>query len=178
MFCIYLFFFLFIFSLTTIYQWDDLWSNLFCCMNLSVPDPCPPNYSGSNCAIKRYCETNDTIAGCLNSQCFQGYWGQQCDMECRCDDCVKLGCNGTQCFSGYWASDCETECHCLTGAACDQYTGQCDADVTTSLRLCEPGYVSNTGINLDNCQQGTRSISLRYAHYYPNAAFNVELIVG
>ena len=91
----------------------------------------------------------------MNEPCFLGYWEEQCDKECHCDGCDRdAGCINSQCLTGYWGLNCETECHCLNGAACDRGTGQCEADIATGLSLCEPGYVSDNGINLNNCQQG------------------------
>ena len=56
------------------------------------------------------------------------------------------------CTVGYYGTQCTDKCHCLNGAACDRETFKCEADVTTGLSLCEPGYASDTGTNLDNCQ--------------------------
>ena len=58
----------------------------------------------------------------------------------------------SQCYNSYWGEQCDKECHCFNNAACDKETGKCNVDLTTGLSLCAPGYVSDTGVNLDNCQ--------------------------
>ena len=86
--------------------------------------------------------------------CPTSYYGTQCTDKCYCYDCDQMfGCLGKTCFQGFFESNCQNECHCLNGAACDRVTGRCDADGNTGLSLCEPGYVSSDGVNLNNCQQ-------------------------
>ncbi|XP_072034064.1 uncharacterized protein [Amphiura filiformis] len=102
------------------------------------------------------CYNCGKTTGCMNSQCHTGYWGEQCQLQCNsnCNDCDKsTGCMNSQCPIGYWGEQCDTECHCLNGVACDKETGKCSPDLSTGLSLCEPGYASTTGVNLENCQR-------------------------
>ena len=90
-----------------------------------VPDTCPTGYYGEMCLNKCLCECDQTTGACLADTCFSGYHGANCGIEC----------------------------HCLNDAPCDKESGRCAADIDTGLSLCQPGYVSSSGINLDNCQQ-------------------------
>ncbi len=86
--------------------------------------------------------------------CPTGYYGTLCTGKCNCNDCDQTyGCLEKTCFQGFFGPNCEDDCHCLNGVACDRVTGKCAADWNTGLSLCEPGYVSSTGINLNNCQK-------------------------
>ena len=122
---------------------------------LTVPVTCYPGYYGPTCLNKCNCRC-DASGSCLAaSECLQGFFGENCDEMCHCDGCDRTrGCKNKDCLIGFYGPHCETECHCLNSAACDRYTGKCEPDVTNGLSLCEPGYVSNSGINLDNCQRG------------------------
>ena len=70
---------------------------------------------------------------------------------CKCDKTTGA-CLVDTCSSGYHGATCGIKCNCLNGSPCDKDTGRCAEDVTTGLSLCQPGYVSDTGVNLDNCQ--------------------------
>ena len=100
--------------------------------------------------------------------CPAGYYGISCSDKCNCQQCDKATgvCHVIECFTGFFGPNCETDCHCLNGAACDKETGKCEADRTTQLSLCEPGYVSSTGVNLDNCQQGIYYVYYRSTNCY------------
>ncbi len=115
---------------------------------------CHTGYWGEQCDTEcGNCDNCDKTTGCLNSQCHTGYWGDQCESQCNsnCFTCDKTtGCSF--CLTGYWGEECDKECHCWNNAACDKETGKCNDDVITGLSLCAPGYVSDTGVNLENCQ--------------------------
>ncbi|XP_072047180.1 uncharacterized protein [Amphiura filiformis] len=80
----------------------------------------------------------------------------------------------SQCHTGYWETQCDIECHCLNGAACDRVTGKCDADLNSGLSLCEPGYISSIGVNLENCQRHTSCFAdcTKTCHCYNDVSCN------
>ncbi|XP_072022932.1 uncharacterized protein [Amphiura filiformis] len=104
---------------------------------------CAAGWSGTGCQIPDECPT--------------GYWGSECTEKCGCENCNQDTGScllASECLSGFAGHNCEHECHCLSGPSCvDRMTAKCSADDNTGLSLCEPGYMSVTGINLDNCAQ-------------------------
>ena len=115
---------------------------------------CLTGFFGANCDAVCHCDNCDRTTGCTDKECLTGFYGPHCETVCHCDNCDRTtGCTDKECLTGFYGANCETECHCLNGAACDRVTGKCEVDPTTQLSLCEPGYASNTGFNLDNCQK-------------------------
>ncbi|XP_072037352.1 uncharacterized protein [Amphiura filiformis] len=102
------------------------------------------------------CATGWSGAGCqVPDDCPTGYWGRNCSGKCGCENCNQDTGScllASECLPGFAGPNCDRECHCLTGPSCvDRMTAKCPADDNTGLSLCEPGYMSVTGINLDNC---------------------------
>ncbi len=116
---------------------------------------CYGGYWGNKCEmLLGNCYNCDKNNGFMNIQCLTGYWGDQCDIQCsKCFNCDRsTGCMNGHCYNGYWGEECDKDCHCLNNAACAKETGKCNVDIATGLGPCAPGYVSDTGVNLDNCQ--------------------------
>ncbi|CAK9298013.1 unnamed protein product [Gordionus sp. m RMFG-2023] len=109
--------------------------NMFCKENRNCV--CKGWKYGSRCDQESTCNRNNTISpfstgGC---RCKLGYYGRNCEFECR-TDCINSywhnKCKGDGecwCLDGYYGLKCENKCNCASNEQCDE-AGTCSPRLT------------------------------------------------
>ncbi|XP_072024696.1 angiopoietin-1 receptor-like isoform X2 [Amphiura filiformis] len=117
--------------------------------NCQIPtDTCPVGYYGDECLDKCNCNNCDKTTGCINSLCYTGSWGEQCENQCNnCYNCDKTtACMNSVCHPGYWGEQCQLQCNSNCNN-CDKSTGCMNSQ-------CHTGYWGEQCDTECNCLNG------------------------